>query len=1051
MNIQDRKKTLTVEELRRRYNLDALDKDRKAIKLQKDQLTKVDAELNDFVEITTKNLKELQDQVDGNITTWFFNGVPTVENEPSSNWTTEEEKINHLGDLYYDQDTGYAYRWAYENNTYVWSKIVDADVVEALAVANSAQDTADSKRRVFVNQPKPPYDIGDIWIKEDTDLYRCRASRSEGNFNTADWIRATNYTDDTVALGTKAELDQFKTQVTENYVTNATLETTTNSITGRVEETYTYVTTVENEVNGLTETVDETINNVAQLEIKVDGITTEVSHKYDFLQTDEGTNQLDFDNSLEHKPVSFNIQGYTEKFLYLFPAEAKLKELHIEGKSEQETRSGYNKAKTPYKSGTSKTQNGITFTVNKDGSIKMSGTSTGTAYFDIYEDGSNMLINELFTCSTGSNNANIEMQYYEYINSWQFKKATINGLLTTTPSTSATGQIFRIIITSGKTVDETLFPMILKGTYSSNTMPPFEQYGASPSPDYPSEIKTIPSIRNLLNNQDYTIGNIDGTNGSDITSTTTYRFNTYHECKGNTNIYLLKELFICYYDENKNFVSYDGNGGLTKTTPVNAKYVRFRTFAKDFDTFNNNDYMVSYTPVKSYVPYGAWAKVKITDDIFNNSFENKTISGDGSIANSTNRIKTVDFIEVNSNTTYTLEANTDDNKKLQVYVFEYKEDGTFIQRIGSSWNTLPYSFTTSIDTKNIHLLLSYTDATAIGITDITKGLLYTKEKEVLIDLSKPNLFDKDNIETGVSISYATGTTYSSSTSFATGYIDITDISILSWYGASNTENQTWGALYDENKNYLQGINVYNNRLTMNNSNAKYLRLGILSTYLNTFKIYEGYTDYYELSSIGDTKDELNIVNGQVVIDKKIGKVVLDGNENWIMVNSTTYPNMFQLPTTYDFSNCDGMYESGSGKAKSNYFVNDWVNTVRTTNGFTLFNQNGTGYIRIVNTNITSVDDFKEWLSNNNVVIEYPLEEPQQITLPNVQIPLFDGINHITLVDDLETRITVVYNNNSNVETSLSGTNTVTITDCIERNLYPSDDLYPLGIIEGSCE
>lgn len=33
--------------------------------------------------------------------------------------------------------------------------------------------------------------------------------------------------------------------------------------------------------------------------------------------------------------------------------------------------------------------------------------------------------------------------------------------------------------------------MLLKGTYTADTLPPYEQYGASPSPDYPSEIVTV--------------------------------------------------------------------------------------------------------------------------------------------------------------------------------------------------------------------------------------------------------------------------------------------------------------------------------------------------------------------------------------------------------------------------------------------------------------------------------------------------------------------------------------------------------------------------------
>lgn len=40
---------------------------------------------------------------------------------------------------------------------------------------------------------------------------------------------------------------------------------------------------------------------------------------------------------------------------------------------------------------------------------------------------------------------------------------------------------------SGTVVNETLYPMLIKGS----ELKPYEQYGASPSPDYPSEIKTV--------------------------------------------------------------------------------------------------------------------------------------------------------------------------------------------------------------------------------------------------------------------------------------------------------------------------------------------------------------------------------------------------------------------------------------------------------------------------------------------------------------------------------------------------------------------------------
>ncbi len=235
MNIMDSKKAVTAEDLIRRYNLENLKSDRKLIQTIKENENNTNNLLNNFIEATVADIQSLQDQVDGNIATWFFSGVPTLENLPAMDWITDEDKNNHLGDLYYDKDTGYAYRFTLDATTYLWIKLSDSDIAEALAIANAAQDTADSKRRVFVTQPTTPYDVGDIWIKEDTDLYRCRASRSSGNFNEVDWILATDYSNDDYAKNVEAVLNQFKSEAEANYATKTQLETTAESIEASVQ------------------------------------------------------------------------------------------------------------------------------------------------------------------------------------------------------------------------------------------------------------------------------------------------------------------------------------------------------------------------------------------------------------------------------------------------------------------------------------------------------------------------------------------------------------------------------------------------------------------------------------------------------------------------------------------------------------------------------------------------------------------------------------------------------------------------------------------------
>ncbi len=166
-------------------------------------------------------IQGVQDQIDGVIETWFFNGVPTLASYPASEWGTEELKIQHLGDLYYDNDTGTAYRFSQKaDKTYYWNVITDDAITKALKAAKNAQDTADGKRRVFVAPPVPPYDEGDLWVNAtypadgtlySNDILRCKAAKAKGAaFSISDWERASKYTDDTEVLKLKYIKDALK-------------------------------------------------------------------------------------------------------------------------------------------------------------------------------------------------------------------------------------------------------------------------------------------------------------------------------------------------------------------------------------------------------------------------------------------------------------------------------------------------------------------------------------------------------------------------------------------------------------------------------------------------------------------------------------------------------------------------------------------------------------------------------------------------------------------------------------------------------------------------
>lgn len=181
---------------------------------------KAETEVNNFISNTyTTDINNLQSQIDGQIETFFYDYEPTLQNIPASGWTTNEERKKHEGDLFYWKSKGYAYRFMQDGATWKWQLVQDTDITLALAAAEKAQDTADHKRRAFLVQPEPPYDIGDLWTQGETgDLMRCRVARASGSYDSSDWEKASKYTDDSslnlfINGVFKDSLNSLKTQI----------------------------------------------------------------------------------------------------------------------------------------------------------------------------------------------------------------------------------------------------------------------------------------------------------------------------------------------------------------------------------------------------------------------------------------------------------------------------------------------------------------------------------------------------------------------------------------------------------------------------------------------------------------------------------------------------------------------------------------------------------------------------------------------------------------------------------------------------------------------
>ena len=182
-------------------------------------------ENKDFINNTLPGLlSEIQAQLDGQIEQFFQTYDPTMNNAPANEWTTSELKENHLGDLFYNTDTGAVFRFVKENGTYRWQQLSDDEVANALALANEALALAKDKNRIFTTTPYPPYEVGDLWVQGSTgEIMRCKTARASGSYTSSDWEKASKYTDNSA-------LTEF---INDTY--NPGMSSMTNQIDGKIE------------------------------------------------------------------------------------------------------------------------------------------------------------------------------------------------------------------------------------------------------------------------------------------------------------------------------------------------------------------------------------------------------------------------------------------------------------------------------------------------------------------------------------------------------------------------------------------------------------------------------------------------------------------------------------------------------------------------------------------------------------------------------------------------------------------------------------------------
>lgn len=234
-------------------------------------------------------------------------------------------------------------------------------------------------------------------------------------------------------------------------------------------------TTVE-QANTVDASLKEQIGSAEQIQANVEQIA---KNKADISSLNE-----DLEEVKDKKITKFYASNQGETHL-ADSDNGKIQDMIIYGRSSQFTTTGKNLLKYPYIE-TTKPSLGITFTDNKDGSIHVTGTGTGAAYYNLYSnsDGKRLTLasGTYKLVAKGRNKCNV------FINNG-VNSAKNEGTFTITDGHNDVWCF--IEAPKGLAIDETIYPMIQLASSTDESYEPYTGGKPSPNPDYPQEIKSV--------------------------------------------------------------------------------------------------------------------------------------------------------------------------------------------------------------------------------------------------------------------------------------------------------------------------------------------------------------------------------------------------------------------------------------------------------------------------------------------------------------------------------------------------------------------------------
>lgn len=411
-------------------------------------------------------------------------------------------------------------------------------------------------------------------------------------------------------------------------------------------------------------------------------------------------------------------------------AEMRMLEFEVGGNSRQESRSGKNQLKNI---ATTQTIRGITFTVNEDKSVTVNGTATETITFVL---ASSIKITEqmkLYGCPSTGANGRLVLQGVKGISSAGGSVLDI-GAGVNIPADFETVTV-RIMVYANMTINNEIFyPMLLKATETDLS---YEPYGASPSPDYPSEVESCGDNVNLFDGE-IESGNINSL-GATYNDNTMIRSKSYTKVKPNTDIIIANngiaiQANVVEYDKDYNFIVKTYVNADKITTNSQTNYIKFVCSPVDENKIKIESGSIP-TPYSKYGQGNINVEIENYNNLFNKAKEiviGKFLSSDGNIGTDTTLFYQNEYIEVKSNTTYIISAKNGENFR----IVEYDGNKAFIRRNLNSGTTTTYIITTSTNCKFIRISTSITNVDSLIIQE-GSTILNNKSQTYTIPVQKP--------------------------------------------------------------------------------------------------------------------------------------------------------------------------------------------------------------------------------------------------------------------------------------------------------------------------